>query len=99
MKIGSPDTKPALNPLGVERKAAESPRKSGTGAIESRSAEVALSETAHALRAGSNDPAFDTEKVQRMAQAIRDGQFKVNPERIADKLIANAQELVSPRSQ
>ena len=37
---------------------------------------------------------FDAEKVERIAQAIRDGKFKVNAEAIADKLIANAQELL-----
>ena len=37
---------------------------------------------------------FDAEKVQRIAQAIREGRFTVNPEAIADKMIANAQELL-----
>jgi len=32
--------------------------------------------------------------VDRIAQAIRDGQFKINPEAIADKLIQNAEELL-----
>ena len=40
---------------------------------------------------------FDAAKVERVAQAIRDGRFQVNAEAIADKLIANAQELL-PKS-
>ena len=40
---------------------------------------------------------FDTAKVERIAQAIRDGKFQVNAEAIADRLIANAQELL-PKS-
>ncbi len=32
---------------------------------------------------------FDAEKVARMSQAIADGSFTVNPEAIADKLLAN----------
>jgi negative regulator of flagellin synthesis FlgM len=38
--------------------------------------------------------------VQRISDAIRDGKFQINPGAIADKLIANAQELmgnVKPR--
>ena len=33
-------------------------------------------------------------KVERISQSIQDGTFKVNHEAIADKLIANAQELL-----
>ena len=46
------------------------------------------------LAAGRTEAVFDTAKVQRISDAIRNGQFKVNPEAIADKLIANAQELL-----
>ena len=37
---------------------------------------------------------FDAEKVARMSEAIASGNFKINAEAIADKLIANAQELL-----
>jgi negative regulator of flagellin synthesis FlgM len=50
------------------------------------------------LSAGGGTPEFDSEKVNRIAQAIRDGKFTVNHEAIADKLIANAQELLSRSS-
>ena len=46
------------------------------------------------LAAGRSEGVFDTAKVQRISDAIRNGEFKVNPEAIADKLIANAQELL-----
>ena len=32
--------------------------------------------------------------MQRISEAIRDGKFQINPQAIADKLIANAQELM-----
>jgi negative regulator of flagellin synthesis FlgM len=46
------------------------------------------------LAAVSQEGVFDTEKVQRISEAIRDGKFTVNADAIADKLIANAQELL-----
>jgi negative regulator of flagellin synthesis FlgM len=45
------------------------------------------------------DPTFDAAKVERLAQAIRDGKFEVNAEVIADKLITNAQELLARNSR
>lgn len=62
------------------------------------SMQVELSSTAATLRAATTQSAsadFDVEKVNRVSQSIADGSFTVNPEAIADKLIANAQELLS----
>ena len=42
----------------------------------------------------SASPAFDSQKVQDITQAIRDGRFTVNSEVVADKLIASVRELV-----
>lgn len=52
---------------------------------------VTLSSTASA---GGGD-VFNAEKVAAMKQAIADGSFKVNPEAIADKLLANAAEMLN----
>jgi negative regulator of flagellin synthesis FlgM len=49
----------------------------------------------HALQSGDvgrND--IDRQKVERVAQALRDGTYRVDAEAIADKLIANARELL-----
>ena len=46
------------------------------------------------LSQASQDPTFDQAKVDRIAQAIRDGNFSINPGAIADKLLANAQEVL-----
>jgi negative regulator of flagellin synthesis FlgM len=49
-----------------------------------------------ALAAGiSEASSFDAAKVESIKQAISDGKFSINPELIADKLIASARELVS----
>lgn len=89
MKIGSLDTRAVPAPATTDRKA--SPATGGAGTAEP-SAKVELSTAA--LQGVASDGSFDAEKVQRIAQAIRDGQFRVNPEAIADKLIANAAELL-----
>jgi negative regulator of flagellin synthesis FlgM len=42
----------------------------------------------------NGEGSFNAAKVERIAQAIRDGSFSVNAGAIADQLIANAQELL-----
>lgn len=59
------------------------------------SAQVALSSTAASLLSASTEAAeFDSAKVDRISQAIERGEFKVDAGAIADKLIANAAELL-----
>jgi negative regulator of flagellin synthesis FlgM len=90
MKIGSIDNKPVAPAPATERKPAAAASAGSTEA----SAKVQLSPAAAVLSQLSADPAFDTAKVDRIAQAIRDGKFEVNAEAIADKLIENATELL-----
>ncbi len=90
MKIGPLDNKPAVSATTPERKSAAPPAAGGTEA----STTVKLSPAAAVLAKLSADPAFDTAKVERIAQAIRDGKFEVNADAIADKLIENAKELL-----
>ena len=65
------------------------------------SATVALSSTASTLMAGLTEANadFDTDKVTRIARSLSDGSYKVNAEVIADKLIANAKELLTNAQQ
>ena len=90
MKIGSVDTKPVATSAPAERKPNAASAASSAGA----STQVDLSATAVGLAAPGADPSFDSAKVERIAQAIRDGKFTVNAEAIADKLIINAEELL-----
>src|SRR5690349_47658 len=73
--------------------AAKQPAAGQQAAVEA-SAQVAISPAASALSDASEDPSFDSAKVEALAQAIKDGKFTVNHGAIADKLIANAQELL-----
>ena len=90
MKIGPLESKPLAAPVTTER-------TGQPAAVESQaqaSSQVDISASASLLSGVSTDPTFDAAKVDRIAQAIRDGMFKVNPEAIADKLIVNAEELL-----
>ncbi len=91
MKIGPLQPKATPAPASSERKA-----NGASSATQAEpSAKVAISSSASALMgAEANDGTFDAQKVERLAQAIKEGKFQVNPEVIADKLIANAQELL-----
>lgn len=93
MKIGSLDKQLPVTPVAGERKAAGT--AAGTTGAATSSAKVAISPEASALAATAGDGSFDAAKVERVSQAIKDGSYKVNPEAIADKLIANAQELLA----
>lgn len=96
MKIGPIENKAALPPAVSERKPGSAGPAGTPGAAEA-SAKVELSAGA-LVAAGGNESVFDAEKVKRIADAIRDGKFEINAEAIADKLIANAAELLTPRS-
>jgi negative regulator of flagellin synthesis FlgM len=100
MKIGHPADKPLPAAAAGTPAAAGEPAKAGpvhaTGvATVDASATVALSSTASTLLSSGAAGEFDAEKVARVSGQIADGSFKINPEAIADKLIANAQELLT----
>jgi negative regulator of flagellin synthesis FlgM len=95
MKIGPLENKSTLPTSGADRKVA-----AGTaGASKPEpSAKVELSEAASALANGVADGTFDASKVERIARAIREGQYQINPEAIADQLLANARELLARKA-
>jgi negative regulator of flagellin synthesis FlgM len=97
MKIGNPAEKrniAASEKAAPANATAEAAKQAGvTGTAADPSAKVELSNAA-SLMANPSTADFDAEKVERISQAIADGSFQVNAEVIADKLIANAQELL-----
>lgn len=97
MKIGSLDNLKPITPASGNAASREgaAPVADKAGAVaQEPSAKVALSPAA-TQRVNESNADFDAEKVARIAQAIRDGKFEVNAEAIADKLLANAQELLA----
>lgn len=91
MKIAQLENKAALTAVTTERRAATP--GAPASAVEA-SAKVDLSQSLALKTAIGHEASFDQKKVDRIAQAIREGRFTVNPEAIADRLIANAQELL-----
>jgi negative regulator of flagellin synthesis FlgM len=102
MKIGHTAPTPATTPvsLGTPPRAAETPHEAleATPLEDTASTKVDVSETASALLERAPDD-FDSEKVDRIRQAISNGTYKVNPEAIADKLLTNAQDLLGHLGQ
>jgi len=92
MKIVPLDNKSTLAAANAERKT--QPSADGAGSGVEPSTKVELSATAGLLAGGVADGTFDAQKVERLAQAIRNGTFQVDANAIADKLIANARELL-----
>jgi negative regulator of flagellin synthesis FlgM len=94
MKIGSVDNNKPITPAGGNPAAAPNGKPAVGGSPPEASTKVALSPAATSLVDESNAD-FDAAKVERIAQAIREGKFKINAEAIADQLITNAKDLLA----
>lgn len=97
MKISSFDNNKPIAPAANGNASAAAPgagKPATASTVPEASAKLALSPAAAVLVNESNAD-FDAAKVDRIAQAIRDGKFAVNAEAIADKLIGNAKELLA----
>lgn len=99
MKIGNPADKPSgAAPVAPVRnqqadiKAQEA--NVAKGSATDPSAKVELSNTAASLLEGGAQSDFDADKVSRIAQAITENKFQIDAEKIADRLIANAHEVL-----
>jgi negative regulator of flagellin synthesis FlgM len=99
MKIGQPREQPVGTPIATEAKTRAKSDATADAAGTTRSAasaKVQLSDAASGLLAvGPASEVFDAAKVERLAEAIAQGKFVVNPAAVADKLIASSRELLS----
>lgn len=95
MKIGNTPGSTGVGALnGTTAGTRETATQDTKGTATGGSSTVTLSSAASALFDGSVDGSFDKDKVERIRQSIADGTYTVNHGAIADKLIANAQELL-----
>ncbi len=95
MKIGStPDVSLTAD---LALRAGTRPTQAPATASVGSTAEVAVSAAGAQLNGLSAGSDFDSNKVDAIRQAIREGRFSVNPGAIADRLIADAQSLLGPR--
>jgi len=103
MKIGNPADKlatgsqaPAKKPATEGELAPASLAKEGVRATTT-GASVSVSTLARSLEQSDRGVGgdFDNVKVEAIRSAIQGGTYKVNPEAIADKLLANASEMLN----
>ncbi|MBL8384901.1 MAG: flagellar biosynthesis anti-sigma factor FlgM [Burkholderiales bacterium] len=81
-----------LRPDPAASRPASRPAASGVRPPESE-ASIRLSGASAALAPGAASSEFDVHRVAEIKQAIRDGRFEVDSGVVADKLIANVNDL------
>ncbi len=86
---------------GAQRTGASAGAQAGSSARQSGSSTVTLSPQLSQLQgalalAGSGE-VFDAKQVASIKQAISNGQFQVNPEKVADKLLQSVHEMLNAR--
>lgn len=55
--------------------------------------------SAHLQEVGAGETPVDVQRVAEIKQAIAEGRFKINPERIADGLLASVREMLGRAGQ
>lgn len=82
---------------GVTNPAPARGKDSASSALKQDS--VSLSDASSQLQAlevsVNQAPGFDAAKVEALKQTISEGRYKINPEQIADNLVASARELAA----
>lgn len=110
MKIGQPSDIPASLPpvnspaspkAGAQAGTAAAANSTAAQSTRSSGVAVSVSQQARALEKSQRNEAedIDTQKVASVRAAIQDGTYEVNAEAIADKLLANAQEMLQRTSR
>lgn len=102
MKIGQPnDHSVAISQSSQTAAAKASPQAANAVRNERKTpgVDVKVSSLARGLdKAGAAEPDVDVEKVNAIKQAIADKTYSVNPEAIAEKMLANAREMLQRTS-
>lgn len=102
MKIDEIKNKPlSVGSEKADAKPTSAPSKQAVGSASGKSASaenVTLSTMANQLKSletsMATEDVFDANKVESIKNAIRDGQFKVNSEKVAEGLISTVKDLI-----
>lgn len=101
MKIGTPTppTTGGAEPLRPPTPNGKKLPDATAGESAAGNETVAVSRLANLLAQGESamesTPEIDSARVQELSQAIRDGRFRVDPERIAEGLLSEMRDLLS----
>ena len=94
MKISS-----TVSPLGSatndNRTRSTAGAKRGTATADTEVSLSPLSSKLQEIQANVSDAPVDTQRVAEIKQAIAEGRFKINPERIADGLLSSVRDLLA----
>ena len=94
MKISS-----TVSPLGSatndSRTRSTTGAKRGTATADTEVSLSPLSSKLQEIQANVSDAPVDTQRVAEIKQAIAEGRFKINPERIADGLLSSVRDLLA----
>ena len=85
--IGSAPEGGRSRPVAVRRESSTGDAQVALSPLSSRMQEIEASVSA--------GPVVDTKRVQEIKQAISEGRFKVNPERIADGLLDSVRQMLA----
>jgi negative regulator of flagellin synthesis FlgM len=96
VKIDSSISKTVATPSGESKVVRNKPANTQGSATAGSAAEVKLTSSSQlqALSGGESQP-MDSAKVDAIKQAIAEGRFKINPEKIADGLLSSVKELLT----
>lgn len=102
MKVDSSPDSYIGSVAGGPQRTAEKPAASaelaaaaGASAAKPQGVTVTLSASTVSAMGSGGSEVFNTEKVEAMKAAIANGTFQVNAEAIADKMLANAAEMLN----
>ncbi|MFA5243507.1 MAG: flagellar biosynthesis anti-sigma factor FlgM [Sulfuricella sp.] len=101
MKIDSSTSKTVATPSGEHKVVRDKPATTPESATAGSATEVKLTSSSQlqALGGSGESQPMDTAKVEAIKQAISEGRFKINPEKIADGLLNSVKELLTdPRA-
>lgn len=102
MKIDSSISKTIATPSGESKVVRNKPANVQESATAGSAGEVRLTSSSQlqALSGGSGESQpMDSAKVEAIKQAIAEGRFTINPEKIADSLLSSVKELLtSPKA-